>query len=181
MYEQSFVADRIELETIVIYSELLLIILLHSFRCRGVSTIIPRSNFWKNRFIHRLILETCSNSTWWNQVQGNRVVLLVALFYLLTFQWIVCLTVWLLTLESANSTHLGFSFWPCPVWGEHSCIDYLLSMRILLPLKQYTGKIFDNIILFCHGIALCAKLWTVIQCPGHDAKPRPTEWNYSTK
>ena len=59
--------------------------------------------------------------------------------------------------------------------------DCLLSMRILLPRTSTREKNLTIFTFFCHGIVLCAKVWTVIQCPGHDAKLHPTEWNYYTE
>jgi len=60
-----------------------------------------------------------------------------------------------------------------PVWGGHSCIDCLLSMRILLPRTNTRENNLTSFIIFCRDNLLRAKLWTVIQCPGHDGKLQP--------
>jgi len=61
--------------------------------------------------------------------------------------------------------------------GGHSCIDCLLSMRILLPRTNTRENNLTSFIIFCRGNLLRAKLWTVIQCPGHDGKLQPYRVN----
>jgi len=73
--------------------------------------------------------------------------------------WLVVITLWF------------HEYWP--VWGGHSCIDCLLSMRILLSRTNTRENNLTAFIIFCRGNLLHAKLWTVIQCPGHDGKLQP--------
>jgi len=64
-----------------------------------------------------------------------------------------------------------------PVWRGHSCIDCLLSMCILLPRTNTQEINLTLFIIFCRVNLLRAKLWTVIQCPGHDGKLQPHRVN----
>jgi len=74
---------------------------------------------------------------------------------------------------SCISSLIGYN----PVWGGHSCIDCLLSMRILLPTTNTRENNLTSFIIFCRGNLLRAKLWTVIQCTGHDGKLQPHRVN----
>jgi len=51
-----------------------------------------------------------------------------------------------------------------PMSGGHSCIDCLLSMRILLPRTNTRENDLTSFIIFCRGNLLRAKLWIVIHC-----------------
>jgi len=86
--------------------------------------------------------------------------------------------------HSTSSLHLPFEslkiVWRLmydPVWGGHCCIDFLLSMCILLPRTNTRENNLTSFIIFCCCNLLRAKLWTVIQCPGHDQKLQPHRVN----
>ena len=80
-------------------------------------------------------------------------------------------------LHSQSAAHLSFDH---PPPGTAARVGRAQLYRLSLvdahtvAQNQYTGQKCGNIHLFCHGIVLCTKVRTVIQCPGHDAKQHPT-------
>ena len=53
---------------------------------------------------------------------------------------------------------------------EHSCIDCLLLIHVIYPRTNKGEKYLTMFTYFSSGIVLRAKVWTVVQCPGHDTK-----------
>jgi len=71
----------------------------------------------------------------------------------MTFQNLFILKNLVLTVVDARNLHGND-----PVWGGHSCIDCLLSMRILLPRTNTREYNPTSFVIFCRGNLLRAKL-----------------------